>query len=69
LPLGVTTIILSQIGLFFLGVFFLQITGRESRKNIKAVNNQEYSFARKVKHVVTLITNKDRATIERSQKD
>jgi UDP-N-acetylmuramyl pentapeptide phosphotransferase/UDP-N-acetylglucosamine-1-phosphate transferase len=69
LPLGVTSIILCQIGLFFLGVFFLQMTSRESRKNIKSVNNEEYTFGRKVKHVVTLITNKDRATIERNEKD
>jgi UDP-N-acetylmuramyl pentapeptide phosphotransferase/UDP-N-acetylglucosamine-1-phosphate transferase len=69
LPLGVTSVILCQIGLFFLGVFFLQMTSRESRKNIKSVNNEEYTFGRKVKHVVTLITNKDKATVERNEKD
>ncbi len=69
LPLGVTTIILSQIGLFFFGVFFLQITSRDSRKGIKDANDEEYTFGRKIKHVVTLITNKERTIVDRNEKN
>lgn len=57
LPLGTTAIILSQIGLFFLGVFFLQITAKKNKAKYKALKNEEdITFAKKIKHVVTLIT-------------
>jgi UDP-N-acetylmuramyl pentapeptide phosphotransferase/UDP-N-acetylglucosamine-1-phosphate transferase len=66
LPMGVTSVILFQIALFFFGVFILQITNRKG-KLISFHNNEEISFGKKVKHVVTLITNKDKSTAERKQ--
>jgi hypothetical protein len=63
LPLGTTTIILSQIGLFFLGVFFLQITAKKNKAKLRALNREDdVTFAKKIKHVVTLITAKDQNT-------
>jgi UDP-GlcNAc:undecaprenyl-phosphate/decaprenyl-phosphate GlcNAc-1-phosphate transferase len=64
LPMGTTPIILSQIGLFFFGVFFLQITGRKAKNRLRAVKEEDITFGRKIKHVVTLITTGDKTTIE-----
>ena len=64
LPIGTTAIILSQVGLFFAGVFFLQLTGRTSKNKLRAAKENEITFSRKIKHVVTLITTGDKATIE-----
>ena len=64
LPMGTTAVILSQIVLFFSGVFFLQITARK-RKNKLRVVGEEITIGRKIKHVVTLITSGDTTTVER----
>ena len=65
LPMGTTAIILSQIGLFFTGVFILQITSNNQKNRLRAVKNDEISIGRKIKHVVTLIATGDKTTIER----
>lgn len=65
IPLGTTAIILSQMGLFFIGVFFLQITGTRTRKKMKEFNEEpDITIGKKIKHVVTLITSGDKATVE-----
>ena len=65
LPMGTTAIILSQIGLFFLGVFFLQITAKKSKSQLRAVKEEDITLGRKIKHVVTLITKGATTTIGR----
>jgi UDP-N-acetylmuramyl pentapeptide phosphotransferase/UDP-N-acetylglucosamine-1-phosphate transferase len=62
LPMGVTAVILSQIGLFFLGVFILQITNKNKKRNFSD-DSREITLGKKVKHVVTLIINKDKTTV------
>jgi hypothetical protein len=63
LPLGTTAVILSQIGVFFLGVFFLQITAKKNKAKLRALRKEEdITFAKKIKHVVTLITAQDQKT-------
>lgn len=64
LPMGVTAIILSQIALFFLGVFVLQITSKKARVVSFNNENESITFGKKVKHVVTLIVNKEKTTVE-----
>jgi UDP-N-acetylmuramyl pentapeptide phosphotransferase/UDP-N-acetylglucosamine-1-phosphate transferase len=65
LPMGTTAIILSQIGLFFLGVFLLQFTAKKSKTKLRAVKEEDITLGRKIKHVVTLITSGNTTTIER----
>jgi len=62
LPMGTTAIILSQVGLFFSGVFFLQMAGSKKNK-FRAVKEEEITFSRKIKYVVTLITTGDKASL------
>lgn len=63
LPMGTTAIILSQMGLFFIGVFFLQITGKKNKAKLQSMKGEEnITFSKKIKHVVTLIVAKDPTT-------
>jgi UDP-GlcNAc:undecaprenyl-phosphate/decaprenyl-phosphate GlcNAc-1-phosphate transferase len=62
LPMGTTAIILSQVTLFFLGVFFLQITAKATKNKLKAVKQDDITIGRKIKHVVTLITTGENST-------
>ena len=63
LPMGTTAIILSQIGLFFFGVFFLQVTAKKNKAKLKVLNSEDdITFRKKIKHVVTLITAKEQHT-------
>lgn len=64
LPMGTTAIIVSQIGLFFIGVFFLQVTSKKSKKNLQE-NGEDVTLGRKIKHVVTLITMGSEASVKR----
>lgn len=65
LPMGTTAVIFSQIGLFFLGVFFLQITAIKTQKKLHPnANGDEVTIGRKIKHVVTLITSGDKTSVE-----
>lgn len=67
LPMGTTAIIASQIVLFFMGVFFLQITGKKNKAKLKAMQGEEnVTFGKKIKHVVTLIVAKEPTTTTNS---
>jgi uncharacterized membrane protein YkvI len=60
--MGVTAVIVSQIALFFLGVFILQITNKNQKRSFSD-DSREITLGKKVKHVVTLIINKDKTTV------
>lgn len=68
LPLGTTTIIFSQITLFFVGVGFLKFTDKNHKRKLREMNSQEdITFSKKIKHVVTLIVDKDQIQAKSSK--
>ncbi len=66
LPMGINFIILSQVSLFFLGVFLLQITKKKVHFGLDNEHQENLTITKKIKHVVTLIANKDKTTVEKN---
>lgn len=60
LPLGTTIVIITQILLFFAGVFFLQVTDRKEKNKLRAIKDDVEGFGAKVKNVISIIKGDDR---------
>jgi UDP-GlcNAc:undecaprenyl-phosphate/decaprenyl-phosphate GlcNAc-1-phosphate transferase len=55
LPMGTTYIIFSQITLFFVGVLFLQVTGRNYKSKMQDIKKENPTLTNRIKTVVTII--------------